>query len=290
MGKGGGRGGGKGGAKEKTQVLSAYPLLDQPIGTSVPFMPQARPWNARHVNPPALGETRDTNIGRLGLAPPSEASSIKEKESAHPAKEKPVNLVSRPTASVTDIPGASAAAKRLGKLGDLKQPWKPVKGSSAQREAVVSEIMEAEKVPVHHFTFPAMMWFFSGLIFPPFLLCGVRYVRSANFTAKAFGWAALFVFGIYATVGLIVGASLWRSDNWSGEDPACVQYMFGTSSSLGTELGSALSIYGINAPGLVTSANISLYKVNCSFMAQVRVLITHCAPLENKHVSLYIFL
>lgn len=62
----------------------------------------------------------------------------------------------------------------------------------------------------------------------------------------------------------------WRSDEWSGEDPACIQYRLGdTVDHTATELGSALSIYGLNGPGLATTTSISIEKVDCAFVAQV---------------------
>ena len=270
-------GGGRGGAKEKKQkILSAYPLLDQPMGTSVPFMPQSRPWNARTVNAPALGERRDRGMDSTAMSATgtSEAgddlSTIFGKASESVSKEKTAGTgASRPTASVTDIPGASAPAKRVFEQGNLKKAGKAIKGNQKQQRAAMKMLKEENDQPVHHFTFPAAMWFGLGVICPPLLLCGCRYISSGNFKAKVLGWASLFLLGMYCTAGLIVGAALWRPDAWTGEDPACIQYLMGVNSQLNNELGKAVAVYGFSGPGLVTATNISLYKVNCSWVGQV---------------------
>lgn len=280
MGKGGGRGGGKGGAKEKNQkILSAYPLLDQPMGTSVPFMPQARPWNARSVNAPAIGERRDNGMSAaLSTATPAmgdddETGTIfgRDVNAAAKEKKKDVLALSRPTASVTDIPGASAPAKRVFDAGSLKNAGKLIKGGGKQQRKMMQRQNNERDLPTHHFTFPAAMWFGLGVICPPLLLCGCRYIGSGNFKAKVLGWASLFLLGTYCTAGLIVGAALWRPDAWTGEDPACLQYLIGTNSYLGNQFGKAIAVYGFSGPGLVTATNVSIYKVNCSFAAQVTV-------------------
>jgi len=247
--------------------MSAYPVFDQPVGASVPYMPHARPWNSRQINAPPLGEGRDPS-NRIGASLPVDASAIAESD--HPAKAKPVVIPqSRPTASVTDIPGASAPAKRIFQSASYKAAGKPIRGGVMQREMAPVE-GEVEKQPTYHHTLPAVLWFAVGVVCPPFLICGCRYLNSANFTAKLLGWASMFVFGAYCTSGLILFAWQWRTDAWTGEDPSCLQYRLGeTIDHTETELGSALSVYGLNAPGLGTVTSISIEKVDCAFVAQV---------------------
>ncbi len=138
-------------------ILSAYPVADQPMGASVPYMPHARPWNTKQVNAPPLGHGRDPS-GRLQAAP-GDSASKSEKE--HPAKDKPVVVpMSRPTASVTDIPGAAAPAKRLFQSASFKSAGKPLSGGAMQRDMVVNVDSHQKKQPTYHQTY-AKLWRFD---------------------------------------------------------------------------------------------------------------------------------
>ena len=142
--------------------------------------------------------------------------------------------------------------------------------SRAAYEIDTPEAMPAE--PTQLSTFPVIMWFLVGLIFPPFLLCGYRYIASANLTARIFARLSLFMFIVYLTVGLIVFASIWKSDAWNGEDPSCVRYSFGSGEirHMNTPLGSAKSIEAYD-PGVKTVQNISIYSKDCLWMGQLVV-------------------
>ena len=132
------------------EILSAYPVADQPIGASVPYMPHARPWNSRQVNAPALGSGRDPS-DRLGLGT-SIVESIAEKD--HPAGEKPLTIhMSRPTASVTEIPGAAAPAKKVGSKADYKpSARKQIRGGAMQRDMAIKVEGASKKQPMYHHT------------------------------------------------------------------------------------------------------------------------------------------
>jgi len=186
------------------KVLSAYPLTDQPIGSSLPYVPQARPWDAQQLNAPPLaiggGGRRGTSVG---------ASEVEK----HAVKSAPQNLVSdkmtiqRPTASVTDIPGAAAPAKRLEKTASFRSPAQPIKKGAMQRMQIEdSEHVFQGEANVQHFTFPAILWCVVGVICPPFLCCGLRFTGSANAVAKFFGWASIFIFCCYIAGGMILFA------------------------------------------------------------------------------------
>ena len=142
--------------------------------------------------------------------------------------------------------------------------------SRAAYEIDTPEAMPAE--PAQLSTFPVIMWFLVGLIFPPFLLCGYRYIASANLTARIFARLSLFMFIVYLVVGLIVFASIWKSDAWNGEDPSCVRYSFGSGEvrHMNTPLGSAKSIEAYD-PGVKTVQNISIYSKDCLWMGQLVV-------------------
>mmetsp|Transcript_7575 Transcript_7575/g.18278 ORF Transcript_7575/g.18278 Transcript_7575/m.18278 type:complete len:467 (+) Transcript_7575:148-1548(+) len=261
--------------KAKVAMLSAYPLADQPIGSSVPYMPQARPWNVRSVNAPTMGEGRDPSsrveefVGAGGDAQKEEDAKGKEKASQKAAA---AAGMARPTASVTEIPGASRAAKRLFQDADVRKAGLPIKGATLLKE-LVAEVSTSheQKAPVQHLTFPAILYFFLGLVFPPLLLCGCRYTSSANATAKLFGFASLFMLGAYTTIGLIVFAMLWKDDAWNKSDPACTQYIIDTDNRMTTVYGKATSIDSLDAPGLQTTQNVSLYQVDCAYVMQVVV-------------------
>jgi hypothetical protein len=259
--------------KEKTPMLSAYPLADEPIGSSVPYMPQARPWNARSVNAPNVGEGRDPS-SRLQEYVGAKGAKLDDDpaESERQAKKAQAAGTTRPTASVTEIPGAARGAKRLYEEANVKQAHKPVKGATNLKE-LVAEVGAGRsgKPPVQHLAFPAILYFSLGLVCPPLLLCGCRYTSSANSTAKFFGFASLFMFGVYTTVGLVLFARFWRDDNWSGDDPSCSRYMLDTESRLDTKYGKATSVDSLDAPGLQTTQNVSLYQVGCAYIMQVVV-------------------
>ena len=256
-------------------MLSAYPLADQPIGSSVPYMPQARPWNVRSANAPTMGEGREPS-SRVEEYVGGGAGGGEKKEDDEKAKEKASKKataaagMARPTASVTEIPGASRAAKRLFQDADVRNAGVPIKGATTLKELVAEVSTSHERqAPVQHLTFPAILYFFLGLIFPPLLLCGCRYTSSANSTAKLFGFMSLFMLGAYITVGLIIFAMLWKDDEWNGGDPACTRYVIDTESRQTTIYGKATSIDSLDAPGLQTTQNVSLYEVDCAYVMQV---------------------
>ena len=187
------------------RTLSAYPLQDQPLGSSLPYVPQARPWDARSIAAPPLGEGRDPS-SRLGN---NVAKSDIEKMLAETGQDKGKDdtLVGlRPTASVTDIPGAAAPAKRLLEgAASFKAPARPLKKGAMQRVQIedADQVFLDREANVQHFTFPAILWFVVGVICPPFLCCGLRFTSSANATAKFFGWASIFLLAVYIAGGLI---------------------------------------------------------------------------------------
>ena len=55
---------------------------------------------------------------------------------------------------------------------------------------------------------------------------------------------------------------------WGGTDPACIQFMVGEMDFTKTLLGSASSVYALNLPGLAITQNVSILKINCSFVGQ----------------------
>ena len=194
--------------KEKAtapKTLSSYPLADQPLGSSVPYVPQARPWNSRTLNAPSLGEGRDPSerIG-TGLSKSDIEGRSKELEDKDV---KPV-FDQRPTASVTDIPGAAASAKRLDGIGSFKNPGRSIKMGAMQRGKLHIQkgdeaFLEGED-HLQHFTFPAILWCCVGTcLFPPALCCGFRFTSSANSVAKGFGWASIFILCLYVAGALL---------------------------------------------------------------------------------------
>ena len=104
--------------------------------------------------------------------------------------------------------------------------------SRAAYEIDTPEAMPAE--PAQLSTFPVIMWFLVGLIFPPFLLCGYRYIASANLTARIFARLSLFMFIVYLTVGLIVFASqskpMIRASRPSRTSPSTPRTAYGWAS------------------------------------------------------------
>ena len=187
-------------SKEKT--LSAYPLSGQPLGSSLPYVPQARPWDAPQLTAPPLQTSGVRNqAGRANRADTTDA-----KDQIIAAAKAPVDTVMRPTASVTDIPGASAPAKRLEHVGSFKAPGKGLQGAGAQRihieESESSHLND--EASVQHIAFPAIMWFIVGVFCPPFLCCGLRFLRSANAVARLFGAASVFMLCVYFTLVMIL--------------------------------------------------------------------------------------
>lgn len=196
--------------KQSVKTLSAYPLTDQPIGSSLPYVPQARPWQASALNAPPLGEGRDPSAS-LGTGVSRTEIQEREKNDAdHPAAGKPENSISkqRPTASVTEIPGASAPAKRLEAVASFKTPGKPIKKGAMQRMQIADadRVEQDKENDAQHIAFPAILWFALGVLCPPFLCCGLRFTSSANAVAKLFGWAAIFLLCVYTAGGLILFA------------------------------------------------------------------------------------
>ena len=197
--------------KSAPKTLSAYPLTDQPIGSSLPYVPQARPWDARTLNAPPLGEGRDpssrlgTNVAMSGRESP--VAKDERKQKAQKAQQEADTIVARPTASVTDIPGASAAAKRMDAVGSFRAPAKPIKGAMQRIQLDnVDRVFLDKETNVQHFTFPAILWFVVGVFCPPFLCCGLRFTGSANAVAKFFGWASIFLLCCYIAGGMIIFA------------------------------------------------------------------------------------
>ena len=184
------------------KTLTAYPLEDQPLGSSLPYVPQARPWDARAIHAP--GEGRDPS-SRLEVAV---GKSEIEKAAASRADKGNATAGMRPTASVADIPGAAAPAKRLEGKASFKAPGKPLKSGAHQRVQIQDgdQVFLDSQATVQHFTFPAILWFLVGAICPPFLCCGLRFTSSANAVAKFFGWASLFLFSVYVAGGMILFA------------------------------------------------------------------------------------
>jgi hypothetical protein len=185
------------------KTLTAYPLEDQPLGSSLPYVPQARPWDARAIHAP--GEGRDPS-SRLEVTVGK--SEIEKLAAASASGKGNATAGMRPTASVTDIPGAAAPAKRLEGKASFKAPGKPIKSGAHQRVQIQDgdQVFLDSQANVQHFTFPAILWFVVGVICPPFLCCGLRFTSSANAVAKFFGWASLFLFSVYVAGGMILFA------------------------------------------------------------------------------------
>mmetsp|Transcript_36892 Transcript_36892/g.83181 ORF Transcript_36892/g.83181 Transcript_36892/m.83181 type:complete len:441 (-) Transcript_36892:96-1418(-) len=261
----------KGSQNGKSPYTTAYSYEDQPIGTAIPYTPQARTTEAGGA--PSLGFRSPSES--IKPYPVSEKHS--QKKSDAPALDKkavPLPTLPRPTISVTDIPGAAATPFRIGHSVSMSSSsiLKPIKAPHNEGEAnVIIVERKAKRDAYLHSTFPAFVTFAVGLIFPPVLLLGYRFIRSVNYRAKVLGVASLFTFLLYCTAGIIIFAKFWRSDSWDGSDPSCIRYSMGSSSNyLSSELGSPISIQGVD-PGTKTLQNISLYTVNCMFMGQLMV-------------------
>ena len=157
--------------ESETPIRSAYPLTDQPIGTSVPFMPQARPWNIRSTTQRPLDEHESGEIFAAN---------------SHPAAQKPVLLpISRKTASVTENQGFVEQAKYLKQDADFRKAGLPLRGASLLagshvRGDIIADLSESKRGPIppkdeDNLSKPAMLWLVLGtFVFPLFLLCGVR--------------------------------------------------------------------------------------------------------------------
>ena len=243
------------------KTLSAYPLTDQPLGSSLPYVPQARPWDARALTAPPLGEGRDPS-SRLGTG--VSRQEIEARKDELDVKKAGAEIAQRPTASVTEIHGASAPPKRLGQK------------TKGQRQRVVLDGDKAfleREADVQHFTFPAILWCAVGCFFPPALCCGLRFTGSANAVAKFFGWASIFLLSLYIATGMILYAQFAFDDKWSGTDPGCLRFVESaggqTSDFTKNEYGRVNPIFGLPGPGMVVTSNVSIMEVNCSFMAQV---------------------
>ena len=173
----------------------------------MPYVPQARPWDARAIAAPALGEGRDPST-RLGTnIAKSEIENMLAETGMDKGKDEKVAGL-RPTASVTDIPGAAAPAKRLDGIASFKAPARHIKKGAMQRVQIedADHVFLDREAHVQHFTFPAILWFAVGVICPPFLCCGLRFTNSANAVAKFFGWASIFLLSLYVAGGLIACA------------------------------------------------------------------------------------
>ncbi len=154
-------------------IRSAYPLADQPIGTSVPFMPQARPWNIRSTTQRPLDEH-------------DSGENFALRDGPHPAAQKPVLLpISRKTASVTENQGFVEQAKYIRNEADFRNAGVPL-GRAANllagshvRDDIIADLNESRRGPrapkdQDNLTKPAVLWLVLGIFIPPFLLCGAR--------------------------------------------------------------------------------------------------------------------
>ena len=254
-------------------IRSAYPLVDQPIGTSVPFMPSARPWNVRSTR--ALDDHDD--------------SATAVSEAIHPAAQKPMQVqIGRKTASVTENQGFVEPPKVLNQDANLRSAGRPLnaaggllKPRSYVREDILTDLMEERSgAPPPRdedvLTKPAIVFLIIGIFLPPFLFCGVRYLKSMNMVARRVGYCSIFILLCYLLAGLIVFVQMYTAmykTGWSGTDPICIRYLQGQGqNALGYSLGSAMGVMGMTAVGLGPTPNISLYQVNCGIVLQVPVL------------------
>eukprot|EP00277_Geminigera_cryophila_P040753 CAMPEP_0173105700 /NCGR_PEP_ID=MMETSP1102-20130122/40342_1 /TAXON_ID=49646 /ORGANISM="Geminigera sp., Strain Caron Lab Isolate" /LENGTH=446 /DNA_ID=CAMNT_0014002157 /DNA_START=110 /DNA_END=1450 /DNA_ORIENTATION=- len=256
--------------EEGGNVRSAYAMADMPDGASVPYLPMAR--SRERMAPPLQVMGNDIRMkSQLGPVGGND----------HAAKDKPKIMLpsaTRASQSVTEIPGAAALPMRLSAVGsfDSRIASKGIRtGAMGRQSGSAYEIDKPESTlpePSQMTTFPVIMWFLLGLVFPPFLLCGCRYISSANQTAKLFAALSIFMFLVYITTGLIIFASVWKSDAWGGEDPSCVRYTSGggEANHIATPLGDPKAIEAYD-PGVRTVQNVSIYTESCLWMGQLVV-------------------
>ena len=190
-----------------------YSMSDMPIGTSVPYLPVAR---TRERLPPRLLGSAD-KTGRQGPAQTFEEDDdgIIPWAIVLGASMDVVPVTQRPSASVTEIPGASAQPMRINEIGSFKPSieMKSLKTGAMSRE-LVDKTARIDGAGTSNFT--VVLFFILGLICPPFLLCGCRYLSSPSKVAKMLGALSIFMFVTYVMVGVIVFATLWKPDKWSG--------------------------------------------------------------------------
>mmetsp|Transcript_25141 Transcript_25141/g.82985 ORF Transcript_25141/g.82985 Transcript_25141/m.82985 type:complete len:404 (+) Transcript_25141:86-1297(+) len=249
---------------------SIYPVIDEPVGTSVPFFPQVATQDSK-PKVPMLGQGQDPSK-RLDLSM-SEADAKALMQGSHPAMKRPdITSLVRPTASITEIPGAPSAAKRLSGATSLRDAAKPIENGAVQRQAldsIVSPLTNKEDTS-DRFSFPAVVSFAIGWIFPPMWLCGLRSLSSANRTSRLLGAASLFLLVLYCTLALVLFAKYYWPDDWSGNDPSCVQFTQGQQDFTSNPNGSALAIQTLPATSAVIP-NITLYTVNCAYVTQTQI-------------------
>jgi hypothetical protein len=107
----------------------------------------------------------------------SDCPHSQDKDNPWNMKKKKINLpaTSRPSQSVTEIPGAAALPVRLHQQGSFKpmHATKAIKQGAMARANYTIEKPEfsPDSAAAQSSTFPAIMWFLIGLICPPFLLC-----------------------------------------------------------------------------------------------------------------------
>lgn len=160
------------------EIRSAYPLDDnQPVGTSVPFMPQARPWNIRSSTQRPLDEHESGEVFAAN---------------SHPAAQKPILLpISRKTASVTENQGFVEQPKFIKQEADFRKAGLPLRGTnllagSHVRADIIVDLNESRRGPrppkdEDNLTKPAILWLVLGtFVFPLFLLCGARCIVNFN--------------------------------------------------------------------------------------------------------------
>ena len=194
-------------------IRSVYSMSDMPIGTSVPYLPVAR---TRERLPPRLLGSAD-KTGRQG---PAQTFAEDDDSVVHGAtvlgtSMDVVPVTQRPSASVTEIPGASAQPMRINSIGSFKPSIevKSLKTGAMSRE-LVNKTARIDGAGTSNFT--VVLFPLLGLICPPFLLCGCRYLSSPSKVAKMLGALSIFMFVTYVMVGVIVFATLWKPDKWSG--------------------------------------------------------------------------
>ena len=157
-------------------IRSVYAISDMPIGTSVPYLPVAR--IRERLPPRLLGSAEKT--GRQGPAQTFEEDDdgIIPWAIVLGASMDVVPVTQRPSASVTEIPGVSAQPMRINEIGSFK-PSIAMKGlkTGAMSRELVDKTARIEG---------AGTWNFNVFLF--FLL----------------------------SLGVIVFATLWKPDKWSG--------------------------------------------------------------------------
>jgi len=104
---------------------------------------------------------------------------------------------------------------RINEIGSFK-PSIAMKGlkTGAMSREIEDKTARIDGAGTSNFT--VVLWFLLGLICPPFLLCGCRYLSSPSKVAKMLGALSIFMFVTYVMVGVIVFATLWKPDKWSG--------------------------------------------------------------------------